>query len=98
MFVDYSLRWKCLVSENRFERYAFGTAGAEYSAAYNQRQEDLIRPCDLVDSAVRRIALSVKAGIGDSALRNGVLPTRARFLLQRYPAPSRERSSELQLH
>ena len=50
MLAGYSLRWKCLVSENRFERYAFaGIAGAEYSAGYNQRQEDLIRPRDLVD-------------------------------------------------
>jgi hypothetical protein len=50
ILVGYSLRWKCSVSENRFERYAFaGIAGAEYSAGYNQRQEDLIRPRDLVD-------------------------------------------------
>ena len=29
MLAGYSLRWKCLISENRFERYAFaGTAGA----------------------------------------------------------------------
>ena len=60
--VGYSLRWKCLVSENRFEHYAFaGTAGAEYSAAYNQQQQDLIRSRDLVDSAVKRIAISAKS-------------------------------------
>ena len=52
----------CVVSENRFEHYAFaGTAGAEYSAAYNQQQQDLIRSRDLVDSSVKRIAISAKS-------------------------------------
>jgi len=51
MLVGYFLRWKCLVNENRVERYAFArTAGVEYSAAHNQRPEDLIR-CDLGDSS-----------------------------------------------
>jgi hypothetical protein len=45
----------------------------------------------------RRIAISAKSGIGDSALRNEVLQTKARFLPQRYPGRSREHPSELQL-
>jgi hypothetical protein len=53
MFVDYSLRWKCLVSEVKIDSSVMSVleAQGEYSAAYNQRQEALTRPRDLVDSS-----------------------------------------------